>query len=937
MRRISSLIFSLIVFTSLYSLSGPNISYKSLNDKIPVDTSIIYGKLDNGLTYYIQSNKKPENRADLQIVINAGSVLEDDDQKGLAHFTEHMCFNGTKNFPKQELVSFLESTGMRFGADVNASTGFDQTYYTITIPLDKEGYLEKGMQVLEDWAHNVTFDAGEIEKERGVIMEEWRLRKGAQERIRQKHIPILFYNSKYEKRNPIGDTSIIEHASREQFLRYYQDWYRPNLMAIIVVGDINKYEIEKMIKERFGNLKNPQIPRVKEEFPIQPNKDVLISIAKDKEMPMSNITIYYKDKEDKDGTFGAYRLSIMNGLIAEMFNQRLQELTRKPEPPFLYGMGQKTNFIAKSSAFLLASGTKNDAILKGMESLLSEAYRAKEHGFTATELERAKKEFVRRVETSFAERDKTPSDRLAREYFRNFVSEEPIPGIEYELALTKKFIPDITLEELNQLFKSYIKKENVIITVSAPDKENIVIPTENEIKAKYDELSKKEFAAYVDQASNEPIFSKNVAPGTITSQKEIKKIGVTELKLSNGVKVFLKPTDFKNDQILIRAYSPGGTSLAPDKDYLSADEASQIVNEAGVSKFDATKLEKMLAGKVVGIRPYISELTEGLQGNAAPEDMETMFQLINLYFTEPRMDYDSYESYTTKLKESLKNSDLSPDKALRDTFNVTMSQYNYRERPMTESMLKELDPDKAFDFYKNRFSDASDFTFVFVGNFEVEKIKPFITQYIASLPATNRKETWKDLGIKPPKGFISKKVYKGMDKKSSVMIALTGPFEFNRENRNYLQSMIEVFNILLRESIREEKGGVYGIGARASTEKYPYQNYSINIRFGCDPTRSEELITEVKRIMKEMREKKVEKTYLQKAKEILLRGNEVNLKENNFWLSAIYQYDFNGEDLNLINEYNKLAEKLTLNDIQNAAKKYLTEENLVQVVLYPEK
>jgi zinc protease len=937
MRRITSIIFSLIFVTSLNVLSEPTISYKSLNDKVPNDTSVLYGKLENGLTYYIKSNKKPENRADLQIVINAGSVLEDDDQKGLAHFTEHMCFNGTKNFPKQELVSFLESTGMRFGADVNASTGFDQTYYTITIPLDKEGFLEKGMQVLEDWAHNVSFEADEIEKERGVILEEWRLHKGANERIMMQHFPTLLYKSKYTDRLPIGDTSTIKHAPREFFMRYYEDWYRPNLMAIIVVGDINKNEVEKMIKERFSGLKNPPNPRVKGEFPIQPHDGLLISVAKDKEMPMSNVNIYFKDKEEKDGSFGAYKMSIMNGLVAEMFNQRLQELTRKAEPPFLYGGGQKSNFIAKASAFMLVAATKNDAILKGMEALLTEAYRAKIHGFTATELERAKKEFLRRIENSYAERDKTPSDRLANEYFRNFTTEEPIPGIEYELALTKKFIPEITLEELNQLFKSYIKKDNVVMTVSAPDKENIIIPTENEIRAKYDELSKKDFNAYVDQVANEPLFTRKVTPGTITSQKDIKKIGVTELKLSNGVKVFLKPTDFKNDEIQVRAYSPGGTSLASNNDYLSAEQAAQIITEAGVSKFDANKLDKMMAGKVVGIRPYISDLTEGFQGSAAPEDIETMFQLVNLYFTEPRMDYDSYESYTSKLKESIKNADLSPDKALRDTFNVTMAQYNYRERPMSESLLKELDPDKAYNFYKNRFADASDFTFIFVGNFDVEKIKPFITQYIASLPATNRKETWKDLGVKPPKGVITKKVYKGMDKKSSVMIALTGPFEYTRENRNKMQAMGEVFNILLRESIREEKGGVYGIGARASSEKYPYPNYSVNIRFGCDPTRSEELIAEVKRIMKVMREKKVDKTYLQKAKEILIRGNEVNLKENSFWVNAIYQYDFTGEDLNLIGDYKKLADKLTLEDIQNAAKKYLTEENLVQVVLYPEK
>lgn len=939
MKRLNLIVLSFIFMaSSLFADDLPQINFKSLNDPIPIDKSIKIGKFSNGMTYYIKQNSKPEKRAELRLVTLAASIQEDEDQKGLAHFVEHMCFNGTKDFPKNKLIDFLEKTGIRFGADLNANTGFDRTLYLLQVPTDDKAIKESGVHVLEQWAHEVSFEPEEIDKERGVIMEEWRLGKGANDRIMKEQLPKLFHNSRYADRLPIGDTAVIMNAPYEAFTRYYKDWYRPDLQAIIAVGDFDVDEMEKLLKKYFESIPARKNPRKHFTAEIPPHKEIIAAVNTDKEMPMVSVNFYFKLPLGPEGTFAAYKDGIIESLVNQMLIERLVEKTRSANPPFLQAYAMKMDrALGEIGLFMVIGILKNDNIEGGYNAVISEAFRAYKHGFTETEFDRAKKEMMRSMEQTYNERDKMPSGGFANEYVRNFQFGEGIPGIAYEYALYQKFIPEISINDVNTTIKQYIDDGSLVITMSGPEKDDLKMPSEKWMIDEYNKVKTSDLEAYVDKVSADPLFDKEVTPGTIKGEKKFPNLYDTyELTLSNGAKVILMPTDFKNDEILFSATSPGGHSLASDKDYLSASMADGIVMEAGVSKFDATSLQKLLAGKVANVRPYIGELSEGFNGSTTPSDMETFFQLLYLNFTEPRLDYEAYETYHSRLKEQVLNSQVDPMNAFRDTFNVVFSNYHPRRMPLTEKLLDAMDPDVAYEFYKNRFADASDFTFMFVGAFKMEEIKPLIEKYIASLPSMNRKETWKDLGIKTPKGEVEKIVKKGVEPKSTVLFAMNGDFKYDKENRFEVQALIDVFNIKLREALREDKGGVYGVRAFQRLNKYPKGTYSIQIYFGCNPDRAQELIETCKGIMNEMKETEPSQIYMDKITETMKRQWEVNLKENRFWLRSFDSYIENDEDIDKITYYLPMVAQLKAADIKKAANKYFSTNNIVEVVLMPE-
>lgn len=935
-RFLSVLLLTALVFG--FSEVFAQLQMKNLDDKLPHDKNVKIGKLQNGIIYFLRENKKPENRLEMRLAIKAGSVLEDDDQQGLAHFVEHMCFNGTKNFPKNELIKYLESTGMRFGADLNAYTSFDETVYMLQIPTDDEQIIKNGFQVLEDWAHNVSFDNEEIDKERGVILEEWRLGKGAQDRIMKKQLPAILYKSRYADRLPIGDTNVIMHHKYETLKRFYKDWYRPDLMAVVVVGDMPVEKMEAMVKEHFGRLKQVDNPKPRTKYTMPEHNYPVVSIATDKELQMSQAMVIYKHDELDESTYRTYRINLVNGLIGTMLNTRLQEVVRKPDAPMIYAGGGANRFVGPLRAFFLI-GIAKENMTHTIEALLTEGFRARQHGFTASELDRAKEQSMTMIETAYKERDKTKSDNFAREYVSHFLVGEAFPGVDYEYEIYKTFMPEITIDEVNELMRGYIRDKNIVITLSSNEKPENIMPSEDEVKSLYNRISKSEIEPYKDVVSDEPLFSREVVPGKITKKGEKKKIGVTEWTLSNGVKVILKPTDFKNDEILFRAYSPGGVSLASDADFLSAQQASGIINESGLAQFEQNVLEKKLAGKNVSVMPFIGDLTEGMWGSSTPKDLETALQLINLYFTEPRKDTDAFKTEIGRLKELIKNSQNDPDAVFRDSIRAIMGQYHFRAMPITMEKIDKIDYEKAFNFYVDRFADASDFTFFFVGNFDLATIEPLILKYIGSLPNKNRKESWKDVGIKSPKGKIEKVVNKGIEPKSSVRLSITGDFDYSLENRFQLQAMTELLNIRLREVIREDKGGVYGIGARGSSEKYPKGKYSISVGFGCSPDRVEELISAVNDVFKELKEKSADEKNLNSIKEILKREFEKNSKENRFWLNGLYDYYFLGYEKNIeesFENFNKKVDKLTIQDLNKTANKYLKLDNYARFVLYPE-
>ena len=857
------------------------------DDEIPFDNKITTGVLDNGLTYFIRENKKPEDRAELRLVVNVGSILEDDDQQGLAHFVEHMAFNGTKNFKKNDLISYLESIGMKFGADINAYTSFDETIYMLQIPTDQNETLEKGFQILEDWAHNVSFNDDEIDKERGVIIEEWRLGRGASARMRDKQFPILFKGSQYAERLPIGKKDILENFKHETLRRFYKEWYRPDLMAVIAVGDFDKSKIESLIKEHFGKIKNVDNERKRKFFPVPDQDHISFAMASDPEATSSNVTVYYKLDIDKQDKVKNYKQRLTELLYNRMFSSRLRELSLKPNPPFVTAYSSKGDLIRTKSFYYLGASVKDGEIDKGLEVLLTEAARIKKFGFTEAELQRRKDELLRYIETSYNERDKSESAKYTGEYIRHYLEGEPVPGIEYEYELQKAVIPTITLEEVDALSNEWMNKDNCVVMVNEPAKEGIELPKKEELLAVFDKVKSKNLEPYNDDVSDQPLVENIPSAGKIVNEDKLSDLNITELTLSNGVKVILKPTDFKNDEIKMRAFSPGGNSLVSNEDYIAAATASQLINQSGVGKFNNTELEKKLAGKVVRVAPYISELTEGLLGSASPKDVETMFQLIYLYFTSPRIDSSSYLSYISKVKTLVANREKSPEAAFNDTLSLTLAQYNPRRYPWTEKTVDKMNIAKSFAIYKDRFSDASDFTFLFIGNFEIEKIKPLIETYLGNLPSTRRQENYVDIGIRPPKGVIKKEVHKGIEQKSYVDVTFTGPFEWTQENSYLLKSMTSAVRIKLREVLREDKSGTYGIRVSSTGKHAPDEEYQIEISFGCDPTRVKELVKTLFTQLDSIRNFSLDETYIEKVKEMQIRDNEVQRKENDYWVKTL--------------------------------------------------
>ncbi|UCD36642.1 MAG: insulinase family protein [Fidelibacterota bacterium] len=907
-----------------------------LGAAIPPDPDLTMGEFPNGVRYYIRVNGKPEKRAQLWLAIDAGSVLEDDDQRGLAHFAEHMAFNGTEHFAKQEIIDYLESIGMRFGPEVNAFTSFDETVYMLQVPTDSIHMVEQGFQILEDWAHLVSFDEEEIDKERGVIVEEWRLGRGANMRLLDKQLPVLFKGSKYAVRLPIGKKEIIEASSYETLRRYYREWYRPDLMAVVAVGDFDKDWIFGLIEKHFAAIPEADDPRPREVFPVPDHDEALFAIATDPEASFTSVSLYFKSDLVPEASIGDYRHILIRDIYNQMLNNRLSELAQQSDPPFLAGYSGKGRFVRSKDAYFLGARVKEDGIGRGLEALMTEATRVRKYGFTPSELERARKWILRSSERIYKERDKTESETYVWEYVQHFLNGYFIMGAEKEYELGKRLVPGITLEEVNGLTRQWITDHNRVVLVSGPEKEDVAIPSAEQLSAVFAAVEEKEILAYEDRIIDEPLVAQVPEPAKIAKKKTFKDLGVTEWTLANGVRVVLKPTDFKNDEVLFYAYSPGGHSLIADEDFMSGNLAADIIDESGVGPFDNVALAKKLTGKVVGVTPYINALKEGFRGNASPEDLETMFQLIYLYMTSPRQDSVAFQSLKTRIKGFIENRSAQPEAAYQDTLQVTLAQYHHRARPWTGELLDEVQLAAAFRFYRERFADVSDFVFFFVGNFTLAEIEPLVRSYLGGLPSLKRDETWRDPGVHPPKGVVRKTVNKGMEPKSLVRLVFTGPYDWSRENNYALQSMLSAARIKLREVLREDLGGTYSVGVWGSGSLYPRQEYRVNVTFGCSPERVDELIGTVFEQIDSLNTTDLGDLYVTKVRESQYRSYETSLKENGFWLNQLHTRYFRGEDPRNILAYPELVETLTAEMIRQAAARHFNTDNYVQVVLMPE-
>lgn len=904
---------------------------------VPFDPNTKRGKLSNGLTYFIRQNAQPENYAELRLVLNAGSIQESDEQRGLAHFVEHMCFNGTKNFPKSELVDYLESIGTKFGAHLNAYTSFDETVYELRVPTDNQEQFETGFQILEDWAHNVSFDGEEIEKERGVVIEEWRTRLGAGWRMMKETYPKTYYNSRYVDRLPIGTTDVLKNFEHETLRQFYRDWYRPDLMAVVAVGDFDVEEVEKLIQEKFGRIPAVKNPRERENYPVPDHKETLISIAADEEASYNRVDIMYKHDVKYTKTLGEYRQSIVRDLASALLDARLDELIQSENPPFTYAFSGYGSLAKTKDSYSATAIVSETQFLSGLRTILLESERVQRFGYTQSELDRAKSSILAGLEKSLKEKDKTATRRIVGRYVYHFLEGDPVPGIEKTVELYHEYLPSITLEEVNAAFKEFIREDNRVITIAGAKKEGVSLPTDADVRQLLEEVKHAELQPYEDNVSDAPLMAELPAPGSIVDEQTIEEIDVTELTLSNGVRVILKPTTFKNDEIRLTAYSPGGTSVYSNDKYISAKYATSIIAASGLGEFDNIQLDKYLSNKVAQAFPYIGELEEGIGGACTPKDLETCLQLVHLYFTSPRKDEKAYTSFMARIRAMYENQLSSPERWFRNEVQDAMYLKEFRRRYVDPpEVLEQIDLNTAYEVFRDRFADASDFTFIMIGNFEVEAIKPLLNQYLGSLPSTNRGESWKELNLYPVDGPISKTFNRGKEPKSQVQLKIYGDFDWNAKNRYHLNSAMQVLSIMMRESMREDRGGVYGVGAFARTKKEPKGRYSINISFTCAPENVDDLIDAALNDMKTLQEEGASEKNLEKIKETQRKDIQVGQKQNGYWLNNLEYFYQNDLDPTKILQAGDKIDKLTVEDIQKAAKQYFDTDKLAKFVLYPE-
>ena len=909
-------------------------------DQLPVSPQVKVGKLANGLTYYIQKNGKPEQKVELRLVVKAGSILEDDDQRGLAHFTEHMAFNGSTHFKRNELISYLESIGVKFGADLNAYTSFDETVYMLPIPTDKKDNLETGFNVLEDWAHGLSFNDADIDSERAIIMEELRRGKGADDRINKVLMPKLLNGSRYAERLPIGKEDVILHFQHDAIRRFYRDWYRPDLMAVIVVGDVDPAQAEKMVEAHFGGLKNPEHERPRDYAVIPERTQSEGVVVTDKEAAANVAYIRYPIMPHTDAnTYGQYRHDLIESLYSAMLSQRMAELTQQANPPFIQGgssMGQVVHgYRSFSAGAVVGKGGAEPALT----ALVQEDERARQFGFTVSELERAKKTLLRTYERYYKERDKSESADYVGEFQRSFLDQEPIPGIENEYKYVNQMVPGITLDEVNAAVKLAIPaNEKKLVVYTGSDHSDLPIPQPAALLADVEAAEKATVQAHAEKVYATTLMAHPPKPGRIVKQTRDAALGLTELTLSNGVKVVLKPTDFKNDQVMMSGSRFGGQSLYGQEDIFNARYASTIAGQMGVGAYSPTDLQKVLAGKTAGVAANMGMLSEGVSGGSGSADIETMLQLAYLEFTQPRKDPALYDSFIGKQRELARNALSRPEAVFNDEYYATL--YNNNPRVARVARPEDFDHvqlDRAFDIYRSRMASAKGYTFFIVGSFDVEKIKPLLATYLGSLPTAAIPVAYKDLGVRPVRGVVKKDVLKGTEAKSTVSLTFSGDASYNDVERLRLQFLVDVLNIKLVESLREQKGLIYSGGASGSVNKLPYQNYMVGITLPCAPENVDKVIAATFAEIQKLKDKGAELADLNKVKANWMENHLKVVRENGYWLGQLQSAQINGTDPHAILTAAKRVEALTPEDLKAAAQRYFNTDNYVQMVLLPEK
>lgn len=900
---------------------------------LPLWSQVHKGSLPNGLTYYVMKHGKPENRALMWLAVNAGSVDEDDDQRGLAHYAEHMAFNGTQRFPKDALVNYLQSIGMRFGADLNAYTSWQQTVYQLEVPTDKPEFLAKGLDILRDWAGSVAFDPDEVKKESGVVLEEWRLGRGAGMRLFEKHAKVVLKNTRYANRIPIGLPEIIKAANRDSLVRYYRDWYRPDNMAVIVVGEIEPREIEAAIAARFGDLGNPASERRRVPGGIPPSSGTRVSIETDNELPTPSVDILNLVPRRGSSTEQDYRRLVVEQLYVNIINERLAHERRKPEAPFLSAATAIEAGVREIEVFSRSAQAKAGRVEAALRALYTETLRAERHGFSQAELDRGRAIVARRAEEA-ADKEATTEDRaFADEITRNFFVKELMIGRAAERDLTNKFLPSITVNELNAVVKTFGGSENRVVTVSLPTgMPTLKADRVNEILS---EVEHADIPAWVEKPLPTTLLTKPPTPGKIVKETIVEKVGVTEWKLSNGARVVVKPTNFERDNVVVGGSSPGGTAIASDSNYNNARFATAAVTLGGVADLDAEELTKVLAGKQISVTPWFSETTEGLTGQASPRDLEAMFQLLYLRVTAPRKDLGQFKVWQANSAEQVANQERSPEYQYARNATEALYHNSLRRNLPRPDDFSHVDLDKALAFYRDRFGDVSDFTFVIVGEVDLSKLRPLVETYVASLPGKGREEVEKDLKIRRVGAVIKKRWQLGTEPKASVQLQFHGDDPWSRDKERDLYVIGQALSNALREKMREEKSGVYGVSATGFMVRTPHQERTFSINFGCEPGRVDELIAALMTTVDQMAKTGIDDDHIERIRQTYVRSRETELRTNRFWLDRLTTaYRYHDDPTDILDTSKTLA-RMTNATLKAAVAHFLDRKQVYTAIRVP--
>ena len=907
-----------------------------LNTPLPLDKAIRRGTLPNGLTFYIRRNSEPDDRAMMRLAVKAGSIDEADDQRGLAHVLEHMAFNGSTHFPPGELVKYLESIGAQFGPHVNAYTSFDETVYMLSVPTDRAGTMTRAFEAMSDFAGGITLDAAEIDKERGVVLEEWRGRLGANERMLQPQMNALFGGSKYTERNPIGTPESLKGFTHQRLRDFYRDNYRPDRMAFVVVGDIDPQEVEAQIRTHFGSLKSAAAgPR--QPAPIPPHQDTRYAIVMDREAQGSSISVYHKRPRRDLTTVGDYRRILVQSLMFQMLNARLSEIARQPNAPFLGASSGDDTLGRTLEAFAVSARVQDGATARGLTALAQEVARVRQHGFGEAELARAKASMLAGYERAYNERDKSESPGLADELVRNFLIGEGAPGIEMEVELVKRFLPGITAAEAAAMARQYITDENRVVLSTAPEKAGLAPVSETALRDALSTGLSASVEPWSDAIAGRELLTKAPTPGTVKSRREIAEIGVTVLTLSNGVEVWLKPTTFRNDQISFTSYARGGVSLASPDDYFNASLATSLVGLSGIGGLTPVDMGKLLAGKLAGVSPNIGSYTHGMGGSTTPRDLETALQLLYLQFTAPNRDPASFELMKQRLQASLANQAQNPAAIFSERARCINTSNHYTCRSLKLEDIPKLDADRMLAFYQQLYANAADFTFFMVGSFKVDEVVPLLTKYVASLPSKGSSTARaNDLKLVFPDKVVREAVYKGQEPRSQTVMSFFADTKLEELETHRLQAATTVVENRLREILREQLGGTYSVGVGYSNTS-PVPGYgTTSVQFGSSPENVEKLQAAVMAELDKLRKEGPTAADVQAVKEAEKNSIQEGLRENGYWQGSLQALHVLGRDpLGILRRIDR-ADGLNQQNIHEAIRKYFPMERHTIVTLMPE-